>query len=128
MNLQFWKWAGLSKLDPSIVVLNSNIAIFSFENKENKYRLVKREDRQKGPEMKKLEINIKSEKGQKACKLPQYLQDLMDKLVSAWTADMEWAYVNMVKHISFYDSNICSGYQDIVDWVRFPLVYHSFLH
>ena len=51
-----------------------------FEDHDNKYRLVPKEATRRGPELKKLEIDLKE--SNKPSKLPQGVQDLMSNLVS----------------------------------------------
>ncbi len=50
-----------------------------FEVHEKKYRLIPREDRRKGPQLKKLEIDLK--KSSRPSQLPEDLQKLMTNLV-----------------------------------------------
>ena len=50
-----------------------------FEDHDNRYRLVPKEATRRGPELKKLEIDLKE--CNKPSKLPQGLQDLMSNLV-----------------------------------------------
>ena len=50
-----------------------------FEDHDNKYRLVPKEATRRGPELKKLEIDLKE--CNKPSKLPQGVQDLMSNLV-----------------------------------------------
>ena len=51
----------------------------SFENHDKKYRLVPKEDRRKGPQLKQLNIDLKAIT--KPSKLPEFLQNLMTYLV-----------------------------------------------
>ena len=50
-----------------------------FETHDNKYRLVPKEDVRRGPELKKLDIDLTN--SSKLSKLPQGIQDLMSMLV-----------------------------------------------